>query len=549
LPLTGEARQGLKRIVHQQRNQGVEIMSPTATTSVSEREANRVVIFDTTMRDGEQAPGCSMNLEEKLRIAAALEEMGVDVIEAGFPIASNGDFEAVREVARILGKSSVAGLARAARKDIDRAWEALRGAVRPRIHTFISTSPLHMKFKLQMEPDAVHQAIIDSVGHARNLCADVEWSAEDASRSDHDFLCRCVETAIKAGARTVNIPDTVGYALPEEFAALIAMLMNRVPNIDKAVVSVHCHNDLGLAVANSLAAVSAGARQIECTINGLGERAGNAAMEEIVMALRTRPDRMPFTTGIDTTAITRASKLVSTITGFAVQPNKAIVGANAFAHESGIHQDGMLKHAGTYEIMTPESVGLSRSTLVMGKHSGRHAFRTKLKELGFDLGDNALEDAFRRFKELADKKKDVYDEDIVALVDDAIGRSNDHIRFVSLQVIAGSKGPQRADLELEIGGKLVSAQATGDGPVDATFNAIKKLFPHEARLQLFQVHAVTAGTDAQAEVTVRLEEEGKTVNGQGADTDTLVASCKAYIHALNKLLVKRQKTAPAALSA
>jgi 2-isopropylmalate synthase len=549
LPLTGEARQGLKRIVHQQRNQGVEIMSPTATTSVSEREANRVVIFDTTMRDGEQAPGCSMNLEEKLRIAAALEEMGVDVIEAGFPIASNGDFEAVREVARILGKSSVAGLARAARKDIDRAWEALRGAVRPRIHTFISTSPLHMKFKLQMEPDAVHQAIIDSVGHARNLCADVEWSAEDASRSDHDFLCRCVETAIKAGARTVNIPDTVGYALPEEFAALIAMLMNRVPNIDKAVVSVHCHNDLGLAVANSLAAVSAGARQVECTINGLGERAGNAAMEEIVMALRTRPDRMPFTTGIDTTAITRASKLVSTITGFAVQPNKAIVGANAFAHESGIHQDGMLKHAGTYEIMTPESVGLSRSTLVMGKHSGRHAFRTKLKELGFDLGDNALEDAFRRFKELADKKKDVYDEDIVALVDDAIGRSNDHIRFVSLQVIAGSRGPQRADLELEIGGKLVSAQATGDGPVDATFNAIKKLFPHEARLQLFQVHAVTAGTDAQAEVTVRLEEEGKTVNGQGADTDTLVASCKAYIHALNKLLVKRQKTAPAALSA
>jgi 2-isopropylmalate synthase len=550
LPLLGEARQGLKRIVHQQRNQGVDIMSPKATTTATvERDADRVVIFDTTMRDDEQAPGCSMNLEEKLRIAAVLEEMGVDVIEAGFPIASNGDFEAVREVARILTRSSVAGLARASRKDIDRAWEALRGAARPRIHTFISTSPLHMKFKLQMEPEAVHQAVIDSVGHARDLCADVEWSAEDASRSDHDFLCRCVETAIKAGARTVNIPDTVGYAVPEEFAALVAMLMNRVPNIDKAIVSVHCHNDLGLAVANSLAAVSAGARQVECTINGLGERAGNAAMEEIVMALRTRPDRMPFTTGVDTTAITRASKLVSTITGFAVQPNKAIVGANAFAHESGIHQDGMLKHAGTYEIMRPESVGLSRSTLVMGKHSGRHAFRTKLKELGFDLGDNALEDAFRRFKELADKKKDVYDEDIVALVDDAIGRSNDHIRFVSLQVIAGSKGPQRADLELEIGGRLASARATGDGPVDATFNAIKMLFPHEARLQLFQVHAVTAGTDAQAEVTVRLEEEGKTVNGQGADTDTLVASCKAYIHALNKLLVKRQKTAPTALSA
>jgi len=513
------------------------------------RDKNRVVIFDTTMRDGEQSPGCSMNLEEKLKIAAVLEEMGVDVIEAGFPIASNGDFEAVREVARIIERSSVAGLARASRKDIDRAWEALKGARRPRIHTFISTSPLHMKHKLQMEPGAVHQAVADSVAHARNFCEDVEWSAEDASRSDHDFLCRCVETAIKAGASTVNIPDTVGYAVPEEFAALIAMLMNRVPNIGKAVVSVHCHNDLGLAVANSLAAVGAGARQVECTINGLGERAGNAAMEEIVMALRTRPDRMPYATGIDTTVITKASKLVSTITGFAVQPNKAIVGANAFAHESGIHQDGMLKHAGTYEIMTPESVGLSRSTLVMGKHSGRHAFKTKLKELGFDLGDNAVEDAFRRFKDLADKKKDVFDEDIVALVDDNLVRSNDHIRFVSLQVIAGSKGPQRADLELEIGGRPVQATATGDGPVDAIFNAVKALFPHEARLQLFQVHAVTAGTDAQAEVTVRLEEGGKTVNGQGADTDTLVASCKAYIHALNKLLVKREKSAPAALSA
>jgi len=525
-------------------------MSTSGQTKVAPmRDKNHVVIFDTTMRDGEQAPGCSMNLEEKLKIAAVLEEMGVDVIEAGFPIASNGDFEAVREVARLVRNCSIAALARTSKKDIDRAWEALKGAVRPRIHTFISTSPLHMKYMLNMEPDAVHQATVDCVIHARNLCDDVEWSAQDASRSDHDFLCRCVEAAIKAGARTVNIPDTLGYALPEEFAALIAMLMNQVPNIDKAVVSVHCHNDLGLAVANSLAAVGAGARQVECTINGLGERAGNAAMEEIVMALRTRPDRMPYETGIDTTIITKASRLVSTITGFAVQPNKAIVGANAFAHESGIHQDGMLKHAGTYEIMTPESVGLGRSTLVMGKHSGRHAFKTKLKELGFDLGDNAVEDAFRRFKDLADKKKDVFDEDIVALVDDNLVRSNDQIRFVSLQVVAGSKGPQRADLELEIAGKPMQATATGDGPVDAIFNAIKALFPHEARLQLFQVHAVTAGTDAQAEVTVRLEEGGKTVNGQGADTDTLVASCKAYIHALNKLLVKREKSAPAALSA
>jgi 2-isopropylmalate synthase len=516
---------------------------------MSPNDSNRVVIFDTTLRDGEQSPGASMNLDEKLRIAAVLEEMGVDVIEAGFPIASNGDFEAVREVSKAVKSSSVAGLARAAKRDIDRAWEALAGAKRPRIHTFISTSPLHMKFKLQMEPEAVHQAVMDSVGYARKLCDDVEWSPEDGSRSEHDFLCRCVETAIKAGARTINIPDTVGYAVPEEFAALIAMLRNRVPNIDKAIISVHCHNDLGLAVANSLAAVGAGARQVECTINGLGERAGNAALEEIVMALKTRHDRMPYTTGLKTEVITKASRLVSTITGFPVQPNKAIVGANAFAHESGIHQDGMLKHAGTYEIMTPESVGLNRSTLVMGKHSGRHAFKSKLKELGFELGDNALNDAFRRFKDLADKKKDNYDEDIVALVDDSVVRSNEHIKFVSLQVVAGSKGPQKADLELEIGGALRATSATGDGPVDACFNAIKQLFPHDAKLQLFQVHAVTAGTDAQAEVTVRLEENGKTVNGQGADTDTLVASCKAYVHALNKLLTKRQKTAPAALSA
>ena len=511
--------------------------------------SNRVVIFDTTLRDGEQSPGCSMNLEEKLRVAQVLEEMKVDVIEAGFPIASNGDFEAVREVARLIKSSSVAGLARAARRDIDRAWEALQHAKRPRIHTFLSTSPLHMKYKLQMEPAQVHQAVIDSVSYARKLCDDVEWSPEDGSRTEHDFLCRCVESAIKAGARTINIPDTVGYAVPDEFAALIAMLVNRVPNIDKAVISVHCHNDLGLAVANSLAAVKAGARQVECTINGIGERAGNAALEEIVMALRTRHDSIPVMTGIKTELITKASRLVSTITGFQVQPNKAIVGANAFAHESGIHQDGMLKHAGTYEIMTPESVGLTRSKLVMGKHSGRHAFREKLKELGFDLGDNMLEEAFRRFKDLADKKKEVYDEDITALVDDEVIRTRDRIKFVSLQVVCGSKGPQSADLELEIDGVIKRTQATGDGPVDATFNGIKQLVPHRARLQLFQVHAVTGGTDAQAEVTVRLEEDGKTVNGQGAHTDTLVASCRAYVHALNKLLVKREKTAPAALSA
>ncbi len=516
---------------------------------MSNSDKDRVYIFDTTLRDGEQSPGASMNLEEKLRVALLLEEMGVDIIEAGFPIASQGDFEAVRAVAGKVRNSIVAGLARAGKKDIDRAWEALKGAKRPRIHTFLSTSPLHMKYKLQMEPQAVHQAVIDSVTHARNLCDDVEWSPEDGSRTEHDFLCRTVESAIKAGASTINIPDTVGYAVPEEFAQLIRMLFDRVPNIGKAIVSVHCHNDLGLAVANSLAAVNAGARQVECTINGLGERAGNAALEEIVMALRTRHDRMPYTTGIKTEHITKASHLISTITGFPVQPNKAIVGANAFAHESGIHQDGMLKHAGTYEIMTPESVGLNRSTLVMGKHSGRHAFRAKLKELGFELGDNALEDAFKRFKDLADKKKNVYDDDLVALVEDEVVRDHARLKFVSLQVMCGSRGPQMADLELDIDGTVHNVQARGDGPVDATFNAIKKLVPHTAQLQLFQVHAVTEGTDAQAKVTVRLAEDGKSVNGQGSDTDTLVASARAYIHALNKLLTKREKTAPAALTA
>ena len=512
-------------------------------------DSARVIIFDTTLRDGEQSPGASMNLDEKLRIAQVLEELGVDVIEAGFPIASTGDFEAVREIAKIITETSVAGLARAGSKDIDRAWEALKHAVRPRIHTFISTSPLHMKYKLQMEPEAVHEAVIDSVGYARNLCDDVEWSPEDGARTEHDFLCRCVESAIKAGARTINIPDTVGYAVPEEFAALIEMVINRVPNIDQAIISVHCHNDLGLAVANSLAALRAGARQVECTINGLGERAGNAAMEEIVMALRTRHDAMPFHTGIKTEYITKASRLVSTITGFVVQPNKAIVGANAFAHEAGIHQDGVLKHAETYEIMTPETVGLTKSILVMGKHSGRHAFKEKLKELGFELDDAAAEDAFRRFKNLADKKKEIFDEDIVTLVDDEVVRANDRIRIVSLKIICGTEAPQTAELVLEVDGEVRRTTATGDGPVDATFKAIAELFPHDANLQFYQVHAVTQGSDAQAEVTVRLEEGGKTVNGQGADTDTMVASARAYIHALNKLLIKREKTAPTALSA
>ncbi len=512
-------------------------------------DGNKVLIFDTTLRDGEQSPGCSMNLEEKLRLASVLEELRVDVIEAGFPIASNGDFESVEAISKQVTEAKVAGLARASRKDIDRAWEALQHAKQPRIHTFLATSALHMKYKLQMDPQAVHEALVDAVSHARDLCDDVEWSPEDATRTDHDFLCRCIESAIRAGASTINIPDTVGYTVPEEFSALITMLKERVPNIGKAVISVHCHNDLGLAVANSLAAVGSGARQVECTVNGIGERAGNTSLEEVVMALRVRRDVMPYFTNVQTTNITRASHLLSTITGFSVQPNKAIVGANAFAHEAGIHQDGVLKNAETYEIMTPESVGLKTSNLVMGKHSGRHAFRAKLVELGYEIGENALEDAFVRFKDLADKKKDVFDEDIIALVDDEVMRANDRIQFVSLQVVAGSKGPQSADLELRIDGELMANKATGDGPVDATFNAIRTLCPHDATLQLYQVHAVTGGTDAQAEVTVRLEENGKTVNGQGADTDTLVASARSYIHALNKLFVKREKTAPSALSA
>ncbi len=513
-------------------------------------DKNRIIIFDTTLRDGEQSPGASMNLEEKVKIAQVLEEMGVDVIEAGFPIASNGDFEAVKAVASHIRNATICGLARATRGDIERCAEAIRPAARGRIHTFISTSPLHMKYKLQMEPERVLEKVTESVTLARTFTDDVEWSAEDGSRTEPDFLCRCVEAAIKAGAGTVNIPDTVGYALPDEFAALIRLLFDRVPNIDRAIISVHCHNDLGLAVANSLAAVGAGARQVECTVNGLGERAGNAAMEEVVMALRTRHDRMPFTTGIRTEAITRASRLVSAVTGFPVQPNKAIVGKNAFAHESGIHQDGVLKHAQTYEIMTPESVGLNRSNLVMGKHSGRAAFRAKLRELGYQLDEAAVETAFSRFNDLADRKKDVFDEDIVALVDDQVVRDNVRIRLVSLEVLCGTRhNPPKADLELEVDGEVKSCNAVGDGPVDAIFNAIKSLVPHETRLQLYQVQAVTQGTDAQAEVTVRLEEGGKTVQGQGADTDTMVASARAYVNALNKLLVKRQKTAPAALMA
>ncbi len=501
---------------------------------------DRIIIFDTTLRDGEQSPGNSMNLEEKLLVADALDAMGVDIIEAGFAMASNGDFEAVHAIAKRIKHSVVCSLARAKVADIERAAEALKPAKQPRIHTFMSTSPIHLKYQFRMEEDEVLDLIASTVKLARKFTDNVEWSAMDATRTGIDYLCKAMETAIKAGATTVNVPDTVGYTVPDEYYTIISAIKNRVPNIDKAIISTHCQNDLGLATANSLAAVRAGARQIECTINGIGERAGNTALEEVVMAIHTRKDLYPFATNIKTDHIMRLSRLVTSVTGQQVQNNKAIVGANAFAHESGIHQDGVLKHAGTYEIMTPESVGLTRSNLVMGKHSGRHAFKDKIKDLGFELGDNALEEAFARFKDLADKKKDIYDEDIIALVDARTVSKSDPIQFSALKVVCGTIGEQTAELTLLINGKSQTVKVEGVGSVDATFKAIKTLVPHEAKLKLYQVHGVTQGTDAQAEVTVRLADDTRIINGHGSDTDTLVASAKAYIDALCRLQVARK---------
>jgi 2-isopropylmalate synthase len=508
------------------------------TTSSATTGKDRVVIFDTTLRDGEQSPGATMTFEEKLIVAECLDQMGVDIIEAGFPIASQGDFESVHAIAGRTEKAVVAGLARAINADIDRCGEAVRHAKRGRIHTFVSTSPIHLQFQMKKSEDEVVEIIKSTVARARNLVEDVEWSAMDATRTGIDFLCRAVETAIKQGATTINLPDTVGYATPQEYQAMFEAVRNRVPNADRAVFSVHCHNDLGLAVANSLAGLAGGARQIECTINGIGERAGNAALEEVVMAIKTRGDVLPYETRIEAAMLNRASKLVSAAASFPVQYNKAIVGRNAFAHESGIHQDGMLKNAQTYEIMTPESVGVTKTSLVMGKHSGRAAFKSKVRELGYELGDNAIEDAFTRFKTLADRKKNVYDEDIEALVDEGIATAADRMKVVALTVIAGTMGPQSATLTLDIDGHHHTAQTTGNGPVDATFNAIQKLVPHEATLELYQVHAVTEGTDAQAEVSTRLTAEGRSVTGRASDPDTLVASAKAYLAALNKLMAR-----------
>ncbi|WP_373976443.1 2-isopropylmalate synthase [Chitinibacter sp. SCUT-21] len=507
---------------------------------------NRLVIFDTTLRDGEQSPGASMTKEEKIRIARQLEKLGVDVIEAGFAAASPGDFDAIKTIAGIIENSTVCSLARANERDVRAAGEAIKDAKRGRIHTFIATSPIHMEHKLRMSPDQVVEAAVKAVKIAGEYTKDIEFSAEDALRSDIDFLARIFGAVIEAGATTLNVPDTVGYAVPQKTEAFFRELIAKTPGGDKVIWSAHCHNDLGMAVANSLAAVLGGARQVECTINGLGERAGNAAMEEIVMATRTRRDIFGVECNVDATQIVPTSKLVSTITGYPVQPNKAIVGANAFAHESGIHQDGILKHRETYEIMSAESVGWSTNRLTLGKLSGRNAFKTKLLELGIEIGsEEGLNAAFARFKELADKKREIFDEDLHALVsDELISIEQEHYKLVSLKVVSETGETPQAELVITEAGVERRATANGDGTVDATFKAIESLFNSGAELQLYSVNAITAGTDSQGEVTVRLAKAGRIVNGQGADTDIIVASAKAYISALNKINNNEQRVHP-----
>ena len=509
-------------------------------------DKNRIIIFDTTMRDGEQSPGASMSLEEKLQISRVFDELGVDIIEAGFPIASPGDYEAVTEISKTLKKSIPAGLARATKKDIDACHDALKHAKNFRIHTFISTSPLHMKHKLNKSPEEVLDAIKESVSYARKFTDDVEWSCEDGTRTDMDYMCKTVELAIKSGAKTINIPDTVGYTVPSEFKKIIETLINKVPNIDKAILSTHCHNDLGLAVANSLAGVTAGARQIECTINGIGERAGNAALEEVVMAMRTRNDLMPYTTGINTKLLSKASKIVSNATGFPVQFNKAVVGKNAFAHESGIHQDGVLKHRETYEIMRAQDVGWGANKISLGKLSGRNAFKNRLKELGIEIESNETFNAtFDRFKLLADKKSEIFDEDIHALVsEEYVAESYDLYKLISLKTSSESGSTPISEIEITMDGKNHKSNAEGSGSVDAAFKAIELIVKSQAELLLFSVNNITSGTDSQGEVTVRLSKGGRIVNGQGSDTDIVIASAKAYISALNKLYSKYERAHP-----
>jgi 2-isopropylmalate synthase len=506
-------------------------------------ELKTIKIFDTTLRDGEQSPGASMNIDEKLRIARQLQKLNVDVIEAGFPIASDGDFEAVKKVAQTIKGPEIAGLCRASAKDIDRGWEALQYAgEKGRIHTFIATSDIHMKYKLKMSPKEVLEAAVKAVKRAKSYTPNVEFSCEDAVRTDLKFMAEVVGAVIDAGATTVNIPDTVGYTIPFEYFNIIKYLKENVANIDQAVISVHCHNDLGLSVANSIAAVQAGAGQVECTINGIGERAGNCSLEEFVMTLKTRSDILPFKTNVVTEHLTPASRLLTTVTGIVVQPNKAIVGANAFAHEAGIHQHGVLMEKTTYEIMTPESVGLKTNVLVLGKHSGRHAFKKRLQELGYDLSDVLLNKAFERFKTLADLKKEVFDEDLDAIVSDHdLQGAEEQFKLSHITVTCGSFAVATATVQMEIDGKAVRTAELGDGPVDATLKAIKKLTKSKAKLMQYNVGAITSGTDAQGEVTVRLSDGDRTVVGRGSSTDIIEASAKAYIHALNRLGSKKEK--------
>jgi len=496
---------------------------------------DHVLIFDTTLRDGEQSPGASMNTAEKLRIATQLEKLGVNILEAGFPAASDGDMEAVSRIAGKLERTEVAALARTSKDDIDRAWEAIRHAAKPRIHTFIATSDIHLKYKLKMTRGEVVTAAVEAVKYATTLTDNVEFSAEDGSRSDRDFLCKVFEAVIEAGATTVNLPDTVGYAIPQEFSDLVGYVKAHTPNIDKAVLSVHCHNDLGLATANTLSAITAGARQAEVTINGIGERAGNTSLEEVVMSLVTRYNALGLTTSIDTQHIHPISRLVSMITGIIIQPNKAIVGANAFAHEAGIHQDGVLKNPMTYEIMKPETIGLSTNKLVLGKHSGRHALRSRLKTMGYDLSDEEINLVFTRFKELADKKKHVVDEDLEVIVTEGILRTTDIFKLEYLHVTAGTTVLPMASVKLDINGRAVQGAGYGNGPIDAAFNAIGKLTGTGSELLRFSVSALTGGTDAQGEVTVRLSENGLLALGRGADPDIITASAKAYVNGLNRL--------------
>ena len=496
---------------------------------------DRVKIFDTTLRDGEQSPGASMNTNEKLRLAVQLEKLGVDIIEAGFPAASEGDFEAVSEIAGKLKRTEVAGLARTGKDDIDQAWGAIKHAAKPRIHTFIATSDLHLKYKLKMSREEVLKAIVEAVKYSKTFTDNVEFSSEDGSRSDRDYLCKVFGAAIEAGATTVNLPDTVGYAIPNEFDELVRYVMANTPNMHKATFSVHCHNDLGLATANTITAINAGARQVEVTINGIGERAGNTSMEEVVMALNTRQNLMPLQTGIHTEHIYPTSRLVSMITGIMVQPNKAIVGANAFAHEAGIHQDGVLKNPMTYEIMKPETIGLSKNTLVLGKHSGRHALHTHLKGLGYDLSDEELKTVFKQFKDLADKKKHIMDEDLEALVTEEVLRSSEVFTLEYLHVTCGTTVIPMASVKISINGRSVKGADYGNGPIDSAFNTIARLTNTKADLLRFTVSALTGGTDAQGEVTVRLHENGLIALGRGSDPDIITASAKAYINGLNRI--------------